>query len=86
MIEKRQLVRALKEINSRNPFATLAEKGHSADEIKKAIRVALDPHFQNKEVIDEQFWILVSEIVNLAFVESDPSIHAAYDQVQGIYR
>lgn len=86
VIEQRQLVRALKEINSRNPFATLVEKGYSADEIKKAIRAALDPHFQNKEVIDEQFSILVSEIVNLAFVESDPSIRDAYDQVQGIYR
>jgi hypothetical protein len=86
VIEKRQLVRALKGINSRNPFATLVEKGYSADEIKKSMRAALDPHFQNKDVVDEQFSILVPEVVNLAFVESDPRIRAVYDGVQEIYR
>jgi hypothetical protein len=86
VIEKLQLDRALKGINSRNPFSTLTEEGNSPNEIKKSIRAALDPHFQNKEVIDEQFYILIPEVVNLALVESDPTIYSIYHGVQIIYR
>ena len=85
MNSNEQLVRALDEINSRDPFSVLVEEGHSPEELKKSIKTALKPHLENPHLVEDWYPYLVSEYINLSFIRSDTDAQEAFEDVKQTY-
>ncbi|MCS3643227.1 hypothetical protein [Salinibacter ruber] len=86
MDSNEQLARALDEINSRDPFSVLVEEGRSPEELKKSIKTALKPHFENPQIVEDWYPYLVSEYINLSFISSDADAQEAFEGVKLTYR
>lgn len=69
-----------------NPLLSLAEDGHSPEEIKQGIIAALRPYFRNQDLIERHaIDFLAGEVVNLAHVQSDPYSQAVFEHARELY-
>lgn len=86
MVNQRELSQALQEIQKRDPFSELLERGYSREELKESIKEALAPHFQNEDILEENYPVLISEVVNLSFIYSESYAKEIFSKVKRLYR
>jgi hypothetical protein len=83
---KRFTESALRHAGRPNPLLSLVEEGYTPEQIKQGIIEALTPFFSNRDVLEEHaIETLAGEVVNLAFVRSDPRALSVFDHARELY-